>query len=213
MSLQSRWRHAPVILAAGLLLNACAETNLAVHAIKSIGRASDETAAVTPAPRYKIGSPYQIDGVWYYPAEDYRYAKTGTASWYGDQFHGRLTANGEIFDKMAMTAAHPTLPMPSQVRVTNLRNGRSLELRVNDRGPFVDNRIIDVSQRAAQELGFELNGLTPVKVEIMPRESQELKLAALRLNPAGATQFAGKSAPAATTREARCMRFSWEMSE
>ena len=95
--------------------------------------------------RYKVGNPYQIAGKWYYPKEDYEYVETGIASWYGPGFHGKRTANGEIYDQNALTAAHRTLPMPSAVRVTNLENGRSLTLRVNDRGPFARGRIIDVT--------------------------------------------------------------------
>jgi rare lipoprotein A len=95
---------------------------------------------------YKVGKPYQVDGIWYYPKEDPSYDETGIASWYGKQFHGRYTANGEVFDLNGLTAAHHTLPMPSIVQVTNLENGRSLTLRVNDRGPFAGARIIDVSR-------------------------------------------------------------------
>ena len=92
---------------------------------------------------YKVGAPYQINGVWYYPAADYSYDETGVASWYGEQFDRKYTANGEIFDLNELTAAHRTLPMPSIVQVTNLTNGRSLQLRVNDRGPFARGRIIE----------------------------------------------------------------------
>ncbi len=120
---------------------------------------------------YRIGSPYEIKGVWYYPAIDYNYDKTGIASWYGEEFEGRLTANGEIFDLNDLTAAHTTLPMPSIVQVTNLENGRSLQLRVNDRGPFVGGRLIDVSRRSAQLLGFEKQGTTLVEVKILKDES------------------------------------------
>jgi rare lipoprotein A len=120
---------------------------------------------------YRVGAPYQIKGVWYYPAVDYNYDATGTASWYGEQFEGRLTANGEIFDLNQLTAAHTTLPMPSIVQVTNLENGRSLQLRVNDRGPFADGRLIDVSRRAAQLLGFETRGTTLVRVKVLKDES------------------------------------------
>ena len=118
-------------------------------------------------PMYRVGEPYKIKGVWYYPAVDYNYDKTGIASWYGEQFDGRYTANGEIFNLNQLTAAHTTLPMPSIVQVTNLDNGRSLQLRVNDRGPFVDGRLIDVSRRAAQLLGFETKGTAPVEVKII----------------------------------------------
>jgi rare lipoprotein A len=120
---------------------------------------------------YRVGSPYKISGVWYYPAVDYNYDTTGIASWYGEQFEGRLTANGEIFDLNQLTAAHTTLPMPSIVQVSNLENGRSLQLRVNDRGPFVDGRLIDVSRRAAQLLGFEGQGTTLVRVKVLKEES------------------------------------------
>jgi rare lipoprotein A len=120
---------------------------------------------------YRVGAPYEIKGVWYYPAVDYNYDRTGVASWYGEQFEGRLTANGEIFDLNQLSAAHTTLPMPSIVQVTNLQNGRSLQLRVNDRGPFVNGRLIDVSRRAAQLLGFESKGTTLVRVRVLKEES------------------------------------------
>jgi rare lipoprotein A len=116
---------------------------------------------------YKVGQPYQINGRWYHPQVDPDYDRTGTASWYGDPFHGRATANGERFDKRRLSAAHPTLPLPSIVRVTNLANNRSVDLRVNDRGPFVGDRIIDLSQAAARELGFERHGLAPVRVQYL----------------------------------------------
>jgi rare lipoprotein A len=186
------------LFVAGVLLNACAETNLAMHAVKSIGR----EASAPPKPQYKVGQPYQVDGVWYYPAEDLRYSAKGVASWYGDDFQGRPTANGEVFDKMALTAAHTTLPMPSQVRVTNLRNGKTLDLRVNDRGPFVGSRVIDVSQRAAQLLGFEQDGTAPVRVEILPEESQRLKQIALGPRKPGADEFALKPLPVAPVQTA-----------
>ncbi len=123
---------------------------------------------------YKVGKPYFIKGVRYVPREDPNYNKTGIASWYGKQFHGRKTANGEVYDMDALTAAHPTLPLPTKVRVTNLENGKSLVLRVNDRGPFANGRIIDVSRRSAQLLGFERQGTAKVRVEYMslaPRET------------------------------------------
>ncbi len=123
---------------------------------------------------YKIGNPYQVMGVWYYPRVDYNYAETGIASWYGPGFHGEKTANGEIYDQMALTAAHRTLPMPSLVRVTNLENGRALVLRVNDRGPFKNGRIIDLSRRAGQLLGVVEAGTAKVRVEILEPESRQL---------------------------------------
>src|SRR5215470_17373272 len=129
---------------------------------------------------YKVGKPYQVDGIWYYPKEDWSYDETGIASWYGEQFHGRYTANGEVFDLNGLTAAHHTLPMPSMVEVTNLENGRSLELRVNDRGPFAAGRIIDVSRQAAQLLGFERNGTAKVRVHLMTTETMQAQAVARR---------------------------------
>ena len=104
---------------------------------------------------YKIGKPYKVNGVWYFPKEDYNYDEVGYASWYGPDFHNKRTANGEIFDMNMLSAAHKTLPLPSVIRVTNLQNGRSLVLRVNDRGPFVNDRILDVSKKAAHLLDLK----------------------------------------------------------
>jgi len=118
---------------------------------------------------YKIGNPYQINGVWYYPKEDSFYDETGIASWYGKDFHGKATANGERYDMSALTGAHRTLPMPTIVRVTNLENGRSIKLRVNDRGPYARGRIIDVSRRAAELLGFHERGTARVRVQFEGR--------------------------------------------
>ena len=128
---------------------------------------------------YKVGNPYQIMGRWYYPKEDYNYSETGIASWYGEDFHAKRTANGEKYDMHTLTAAHRTLPLPCIVRVTNLENGRSLVVRVNDRGPYAKDRIIDLSKRAAQLLGYQMQGTTKVKVEIMAKESRALKNAIL----------------------------------
>ncbi len=119
--------------------------------------------------RYHVGKPYVIAGITYVPKEDPHYRAVGTASWYGDAFHGRLTSNGEIFDMRALTAAHPTLPLPSYVRVTNLSTGKSLVVRVNDRGPFHSSRVIDVSSRAAELLGFRHHGTARVRVEYVGR--------------------------------------------
>jgi rare lipoprotein A len=113
----------------------------------------------------KVGKPYKIAGVWYYPKEDPHYDETGYASWYGQDFHGKKTANGEIYNMNALTAAHKTLPLPTFVKVTNVENGRSIILRVNDRGPFVKGRIIDISRRGAQLLGFDKQGVTRVRVQ------------------------------------------------
>ena len=127
---------------------------------------------------YKIGQPYEIDGVTYTPAEDYNYDETGIASWYGPDFHGKITANGELYDMNQVTAAHKTLPMPCLVRVTNLDNGRTIVVRVNDRGPYARGRILDMSRRGAQLLGYEKTGTAKVRVQIMAKESMILAQAA-----------------------------------
>jgi rare lipoprotein A len=149
------------------------------------GRSPSPSTAGHGQGTYKVGDPYEIDGVWYYPHEDWSYDKTGIASWYGEDFHGKYTANGEIFDLNALTAAHKTLPMPSVVQVTNLENGRSIQLRVNDRGPYVAGRIIDVSRRAAQLLGFEAQGTAKVEVKILVPQS--IEVASLARHNAGAS--------------------------
>ena len=127
---------------------------------------------------YKVGAPYQVEGVWYYPGSDYSYDETGIASWYGSDFHGKFTANGEVYNMNDLTAAHPTLPLPSIVRVTNLDNGRSIVVRVNDRGPYLRGRIIDLSRRAAQLVGMIGTGTAKVRVQILPDESRQAVLLA-----------------------------------
>jgi rare lipoprotein A len=114
---------------------------------------------------YRVGRPYQVAGVTYVPEENRSYRNEGLASWYGDDFHGRLTANGEIYDMEAISAAHPTMPMPSYARVTNLKTRKSLIVRVNDRGPYHANREIDLSSKAADLLGFRGQGVARVRVE------------------------------------------------
>jgi rare lipoprotein A len=113
----------------------------------------------------RIGKPYQVAGRTYVPEDDRSYVAEGMASWYGNDFHGRRTANGEVYDMEGLSAAHPTLPLPSYIRVTNLRNHRSVILRVNDRGPYHGNRVVDVSKRAAHLLGFHGHGVARVRVE------------------------------------------------
>lgn len=115
--------------------------------------------------RYQVGKPYKVAGKWYEPAEQPNYDKVGVASWYGPNFHGRLTANGEIFDQNALSAAHPTLPLPSYVRVTNVENGMSTLVRVNDRGPFAHGRLIDLSSKTAEVLGVKQKGTANVRVQ------------------------------------------------
>jgi rare lipoprotein A len=122
---------------------------------------------------YRIGKPYTVGGRVYVPEEDVNYREEGLASWYGDDFHGRQTANGEVFDMGSLTAAHPTLPMPCYARVTNLGNGKSLIVRVNDRGPYHGNRLIDVSNKAAELLEFKGNGVARVRVEYVGRAPLE----------------------------------------
>lgn len=117
--------------------------------------------------RFKLGSPYRVGGRIYVPRHDSNYNRNGIASWYGRDFHGRKTANGEVYDMDAVSAAHPTLPLPSFVRVTNLETNRSMVVRINDRGPFKPGRIIDLSKRAAHELGFLRQGTARVNVRYL----------------------------------------------
>jgi rare lipoprotein A len=133
-------------------------------------RVEDHTVQVPPnAGIYKIGNPYQIGNVWYYPREQPDYDETGIASWYGPDFYGKYTANGELYDGNALTAAHRTLPMPVNVRVTNLDNGKSIIVRVNDRGPYARGRIIDLSRRAAELLDVVQSGTARVRVTYLSR--------------------------------------------
>jgi rare lipoprotein A len=152
--------------AAAVLCASCAGSE---RATDRYGLASPRVIADgQPVPKgggiYKLGEPYQVDGQWFTPQEEPSYDRIGNASYYASEFHGRRTANGEIFDMWALTAAHPTLPLPCYVYVTNLQNGRTLLLRVNDRGPYARGRLIDVSKTAARYLGFETRGTTPVRV-------------------------------------------------
>jgi rare lipoprotein A len=113
---------------------------------------------------YKVGNPYQVAGQWYEPREEPGYDRVGVASWYGEDFHGRKTSNGEVYDMMALTAAHPTLPMPSYAYITNLANNRTVLVRINDRGPYARDRIIDLSNGAARALGAIAHGTAQVRV-------------------------------------------------
>lgn len=123
---------------------------------------------------YKIGKPYEIEDIIYHPQEYDDYEEIGVASWYGEKFDGKLTANGEIYNLYSMTAAHRTLPLPSIVKVTNMENGKKTIVRVNDRGPFAKNRIIDLSKRAAEMLEYKDKGVTIVKVELLTQETEKL---------------------------------------
>ncbi|MBP5160790.1 MAG: septal ring lytic transglycosylase RlpA family protein [Alphaproteobacteria bacterium] len=157
------------VLCSVLALTACTKNGSLFHSDGS------NYVSLDPTPIYKIGAPYQVNQAWYYPKEDYNYREVGIASWYGADFHNGITANGEKYDMHALTAAHKTLPLPSIVRVTNLDNGKFVDLRVNDRGPFVNNRVIDVSKAAAEYLGFVEQGIATVRVEILPDASKRLK--------------------------------------
>src|SRR5690606_10060006 len=128
---------------------------------------------------YKVGKPYSIDGITYVPMEEFRHVETGVASWYGPGFHGKNTANGEIYDQHDRTAAHRTLQMPSVLRATNREYGQSTVVRVNDRGPFARSRIIDLSRVAAEELGMTRNGTARVRIDQLEAESQAVKQIAI----------------------------------
>lgn len=164
-------RAGVVVLGCALLANCASQNKLSSRVDPRYGVAASPRV-VAPGERvpkgggtYRLGKPYMVGGRMYVPEENRNYRAEGLASWYGEDFHGRLTANGEIFDMQSISAAHPTLPMPSYVRVTNLENHKSLIVRVNDRGPYHRNREIDVSVRAAQLLGFHGNGVARVRVE------------------------------------------------
>ncbi|WP_169569129.1 septal ring lytic transglycosylase RlpA family protein [Sneathiella limimaris] len=174
-----RFRKQSVIVSLLLalpILSGCAEMNLLGYAASSVSdpNASDKQIAAIRS-NTKVGKPYKIDGIWYYPKVQPNYNETGIASWYGDPFHGRKTANGETYDMNQLTAAHKTLPMPTDVRVTNLENGRSLVVTINDRGPFVHGRIIDLSRRSAQLLGIIQKGTAKVRVEALGAEDSNVR--------------------------------------
>lgn len=170
-------------------------------------RSSRRVLASGPIPkgggRFKIGNPYKVAGRWYVPREDPRYDRSGVSSWYGDDFHGRRTANGEIFDRRALSAAHPTLPLPSYAYVTNLENGRTILVRVNDRGPYVNDRIIDLSHASASALGFVAKGRARVRVQYAGRaplngdDRRERRFLADQRNIWNGTAVAGYRPPSA----------------
>lgn len=149
---------------------------------------------------YKVGNPYKIQDKWYTPKVETDYDKVGIASWYGPNFHGKLTANGEIFDEDALTAAHKTLPIPSMVQVTNMENGRTLIVRVNDRGPYSKGRIIDMSKKSAELLGFKNQGTAKVRVQFLPGHTKRL-LADLKLDNSLDAQFASAEPVVNFTKE------------
>ncbi|HEY0649598.1 septal ring lytic transglycosylase RlpA family protein [Phenylobacterium sp.] len=186
-----------IILLAGASLAACATP-----------RYPTQSAGVSVKPGNtiagrKVGQPYQVGGVWYVPKDEPDYDRRGVASWYGDAFHLKATANGEMFDMNAVSAAHTTLPLPSMVEVTNLDNGKKLVVRVNDRGPFVDNRIIDLSREAAIQLGFHRQGLANVRVRYVgpaPLPADGLRYASAQRSPTRLAPAA--AAPMATATSA-----------
>jgi rare lipoprotein A len=158
-------------LAIALLLANCAAST--GDRIRNTNYSPKVVADGDPVPRgggtFKLGKPYTINGRTYYPSHDPAYRADGIASWYGSDFHGRKTANGEVYDMNAISAAHPTMPLPSYARVTNLENGRSIVVRVNDRGPYAPGRIIDLSTATAKALGSLGQGLARVRVEYVGR--------------------------------------------
>jgi rare lipoprotein A len=170
-AMTARFLKAALILGLVSLLAACASAGARDGGFTAGARLPVVT---DPAPIVSgTMRPYQIRGQWYRPAEDPTYDVVGMASWYGDQFNGRPTSTGEIFDMHALTAAHKTLPLPGLVEVTNLANGRSIVLRVNDRGPFVDDRIIDLSRGAAEELDLLSRGVGQVRVRYLGRAPRQ----------------------------------------
>src|SRR6478672_10116424 len=175
-----RAARSAVAVATCLLLANCASSDKFAKRVDPKYGVSSSPRVVAlgdPVPKgggtYRVGKPYTVADRVYVPEEDPDYREEGMASWYGDDFHGRLTANGEVFDMGSLTAAHPTLPIPSYARVTNLRNGKSLIVRVNDRGPYHGNRLIDVSNKAAELLEFKGSGVAKVRVEYVGRAPLE----------------------------------------
>ena len=202
------WRHAirfvalaallaPVIAACGGSLGPT--VNRAAFTSSEYGVGVSPRVTTNPNPpkgggRYQVGKPYTVRGKTYVPAEDPDYVATGSASWYGADFHGRRTANGEIFSANAITGAHPTLPLPSYVRVTNQANGRSVIVRVNDRGPYMPGRIMDLSYRAASMLGYVNKGHTEIRAEYVgpaPLEGDDTRM--LMASYSGPADFGGNT--------------------
>lgn len=161
------------VAAGSLALANCSGTTSKVDPKWGVSASARVVEPGAPVPKgggvYRVGKPYQVAGRTYVPEEDPHYKAEGLASWYGDAFHGRYTANGEIFDMDTITAAHPTMPLPSYARVTNLRNKKSIVVRVNDRGPYVGDRVIDLSVKTAKLLEFHGQGVARVRVEYIGR--------------------------------------------
>jgi len=189
----------PVIAACGGVGGLGATVKRSAFTSSEYGVASSPRVTTNPNPpkgggRYQVGKPYTVRGRTYTPQEDPSYVAMGDASWYGSDFHGRRTANGEIFSANAITGAHPTLPLPSYVRVTNQANGRSVVVRVNDRGPYMPGRIMDLSHRAAEMLGYINNGHTTIKAEYVgpaPLEGDDTRM--LVASYSGPADFGGST--------------------
>ncbi len=159
-----------LLVCAVLFSASCTETQFLADMSKRIY--SPSSANTADNGRFKVGKPYNIAGRTYVPSEKYDHIETGIASWYGPGFNGKKTASGERFNENELTAAHRTLQMPSLVRVTNLENGRSVVVRVNDRGPFARSRVMDVSKKAAELLGFKNKGTARIKLQVLEEESR-----------------------------------------
>lgn len=162
--LRSPVRGVVVVLMGSAALAACATPQPKFAAKHPVAGPTPGQMPNGAGGRYKVGAPYEVGGVWYAPKEEPNYDQEGLATWYGAEHHLQKTANGEVFDRYALSGAHTTLPLPSIVEVTNLENGRSLQVRLNDRGPFSGGALIDLSQAAAQQLGFEQQGRARVRV-------------------------------------------------
>lgn len=162
-------RKGLVLVAIGLAAAGCSSHKKTAKLDPFAGTGSPYYPGNGPVPwgggRYHVGKPYQVAGVWFEPKEQPNYDKKGVASWYGEDFNRRRTSNGEYFDMNRLTAAHATLPLPSYVKVTNLKNGREIVVRVNDRGPFVDTRVMDLSKAAAVALDYKQQGMTTVRLQ------------------------------------------------
>lgn len=204
-SLPRSW-VAAVAFAGAFLLLGCSSSSERTYGVSSSPRVVSNGAVPRGGGTYKVGKPYQIAGRWYVPQEDRNYDRSGVASWYGEDFHGRKTANGEIYNMNALSAAHPTMPLPSYAYVTNLDNGRTLLVRVNDRGPYAHDRIIDLSRAAARSLGLERSGIGQVRVRyagpapLNGDDSEERRYAERSQEPSLAAQLY-ESEPAYETRE------------
>lgn len=183
------WKKTVSITICGLILAGCNTVSPPqLSHINNKVKFSEKSYGVKASPRvtsskmtkvgggyYKVGSPYKVAGKWYHPKEDNSYDKVGIASWYGPNFHGRKTANNEVFNQFAFSAAHPTLPLPSYVRVTNVANGKSVIVRVNDRGPYAHGRLIDLSRKTAETLDVIKDGTAKVRVQYIGRALLESK--------------------------------------